>query len=189
MFPRENRTWSNSLTTRATRATRAWVRPRLSLSHISQVWLLSPSRLLGPMPTGKLARAIALLPGHATQRGDFRLWQRLATYGYRGAQFFCVGIVSTLLGHGSTMALVSLKPKTADSKELSPLVQTSVVWATFMVVSSNLRYQTVNCIEERLLDSLFTGAPRNLATLVLRFGNCFSGSLQWVWFARFTGLQ
>jgi phosphatidylserine synthase len=76
------------------------------------------------------------------------------------------------------MALVSLKPKTADSKELSPLVKTSLVWASFMVASSNLRYQTVNCIEERVLDTVFTGAPRNLATLVLRFANCFSGSLQ-----------
>ena len=67
------------------------------VADFSLVWLLSPSRMLGPMPTGKLARAIAMLPGHATQKGDFKLWQRFATYGYRGAQFFCVGIVSTLV--------------------------------------------------------------------------------------------
>jgi len=159
------------------------------VADFSLVWLLSPSRMLGKAPTGAFLGAIRSLPGHMFQKGNFTLAQRAATTAYRGAQFFCVGVISTLLGHGSTIALVNMRPKEENQKELSPLIKTSLVWASFMVISSNLRYQTVNGIEDRLLDAMFKGGPRNLATFFLRFGNCYAGGMQWVSFARLTGLQ
>lgn len=159
------------------------------VADFSLVWLLSPALNLRPVPSGKLARTIASLPGHASQKGAFAVWQRASTIAYRAAQFFCVGIVSTMLGHGSTIALANARGKVEGQKELSPLVPTAVGWASFMVISSNFRYQTVNGIEERLFDALFKGMPRNVATFFLRFGNCWFGGINWIWYARFVGLQ
>jgi len=159
------------------------------VADFSLVWLLSPALNLRPIPTGKLARTIATLPGHASQKGAFALWQRASTIAYRAVQFFCVGMVSTMIGHGSTMALANARGKVEGQKELSPLLPTAVGWASFMVISSNFRYQTVNGIEERLFDACLKGAPRNVATFFLRFGNCWFGGMNWIWYARAVGLQ
>ena len=70
------------------------------VADFSLVWLLSPALNLRPIPTGKLARTIATLPGHASQKGAFALWQRASTIAYRAAQFFCVGMVSTMVSAG-----------------------------------------------------------------------------------------
>ena len=41
-----------------------------------------------------------------------------------------------------------LDPK-PDYKPLAPVLDNSAIWGTFMAVSTNLRYQLVNCIEDR----------------------------------------
>mmetsp|Transcript_33095 Transcript_33095/g.55429 ORF Transcript_33095/g.55429 Transcript_33095/m.55429 type:complete len:413 (+) Transcript_33095:182-1420(+) len=159
------------------------------VSDFSLVWLLSPALNLRPTPTNALAKTIASLPSHAFQQGSFALWQRASTIAYRAMQFFAVGTASTLVGHGSTIAIVNSRGKVEGQKELSPLLPTVAGWASFMVISSNFRYQTVNGIEERIFDAFFTGAPRNLATFVVRFANCWFGGLNWIWYARAIGLQ
>eukprot|EP00976_Prorocentrum_cordatum_P051892 1047970-Prorocentrum_minimum.AAC.1 len=51
----------------------------------------------------------------------------------------CLGVDQ--IGHGSTMALANARGKVEGQKELSPLVPTAIGWASFMVISSNFRYQ------------------------------------------------
>ena len=45
------------------------------------------------------------------------------------------------VGHGSTIAIVNSRGKVEGQKELSPLLPTVAGWASFMVISSNFRYQ------------------------------------------------
>eukprot|EP00854_Cymbomonas_tetramitiformis_P002011 gene2011-2698_t len=145
------------------------------IGDFSLVWLLAPRRFFGPLPTTASAKILHSLPSHCLQIGNYAVWQRAAT---------------VAVGHGATVALVSMRPKQEGAKELAPVWQNSFTWASFMVISSNLRYQLVNSIEERGLEKFVpAGIVRNSTQFVLRFGNCFAGGLQWVWFARMAGLQ
>lgn len=59
--------------------------------------------------------------------------------------------------HRLNVSKVEMRPvdEKEEAVELAPVLENSLAWASFMAVSSNLRYQTVNCIEERLLVSPF----------------------------------
>ncbi|KAK9824347.1 hypothetical protein WJX72_009595 [[Myrmecia] bisecta] len=153
------------------------------------VWLLSPSRSFKPPSNNSAARWINGLPGHALQVGPFSPVQRLATIGYRGLQFFCVGFGSSILGHSLTKFMVDRSNEGAgahkDDKQLAPVLDNSLGWGGFMALSSNSRYQLVNGFEERVLNN----GVKSVVTFLLRFGNTFVGGAQWVWFARCVGLQ
>ncbi|KAK3285302.1 hypothetical protein CYMTET_7092 [Cymbomonas tetramitiformis] len=183
------------------------------IGDFSLVWLLAPRRFFGPLPTTASAKILHSLPSHCLQIGNYAVWQRAATVAKSreprglhrhvvctgshvvctGSHVVCAGVacvVDPLVGHGATVALVSMRPKQEGAKELAPVWQNSFTWASFMVISSNLRYQLVNSIEERGLEKFVpAGIVRNSTQFVLRFGNCFAGGLQWVWFARMAGLQ
>ena len=68
-----------------------------------------------------------------------------------------------------------------------------MTYGAYMALSSNLRYQMVaGLIEQRCLEPLLTErypAALGPTCLVIRLANTFIGSLLWVDFARFTGLQ
>ena len=72
------------------------------------------------------------------------------------------------------------------------LVKMSVAYAVYMAVSGNLRYQVVaGVIEERGIEAAFQGRPQLCKALstVARAGNSVLGSLLWVDFIRFLGMQ
>lgn len=68
----------------------------------------------------------------------------------------------------------------------------SLAYASYMAVSSNLRYQLIaGVVEERGIESYFADNPRlcNVLSFAVRTGNTFLGSLWWVDFIRILGLQ
>lgn len=70
------------------------------------------------------------------------------------------------------------------------VLPTSIAFAGFMVVSSNTRYQIVNSFEANLLPSVPGGAAAQAVTsFVLRTYNNYLGSSNWIWWAKFNGLQ
>lgn len=167
------------------------------LGDFAIVWLLSPRASFAPASTAPLARALRGLPAHSLQVGGYSLAQRVGALALRGAQFFGVGFGAAAVGHSLTLAaLDSQKAAAAARGERVALAEpagvgaTAAAWGWFMGVSSNARYQLVNGFEERVLDVLPLGAgPKSLATFLLRFGNTYLGTLNWMWWAKEVGVQ
>ncbi|KAK9835413.1 hypothetical protein WJX81_007941 [Elliptochloris bilobata] len=189
------------------------------IGDFAVVWLLSPRRNFQPLPTRRLPMALAALPAHCLQVETFSVGQRVATVALRGSQFFAVGFLSSLLGHGLTVYLVHAKRDRRDAMReearaevraghggaaaraaasaefgedaaLAPVLDNSLGWGAFMATSANVRYQLVNAFEERFLERALSGrAARLAATCVLRFSNTYLGSAMWVACARVAGLQ
>ena len=64
------------------------------------------------------------------------------------------------------------------------------VYAVFMGVSSNTRYQIVNSLEAFALPAVPGGpAVQTAASFVVRTFNNYLGSSNWIWWAKFRGLQ
>ncbi|KAG4386999.1 hypothetical protein GLYMA_11G160484v4 [Glycine max] len=100
------------------------------------------------------------------------------------------------VGIGITNALINVqkavnKTFTAEAENL-PIISTSVAFGVYMVVISNLRYQVLaGIIEQRILEPLL---HRNKLILTatyftIRTANTYWGSLLWVDFARWVGVQ
>lgn len=72
-----------------------------------------------------------------------------------------------------------------------PLVGTAAVWALFMAVSSNLRYQAVFGLEALVDATIARRVPpaAYAATVALRFANNVVGGEQFVDLARWAGVQ
>ncbi|GAB0497541.1 hypothetical protein MMPV_008876 [Pyropia vietnamensis] len=80
----------------------------------------------------------------------------------------------------------------AAKDKIANMVLVSVAYATFLGVSSGSRYQLVNGVEGHIFPRLFKTTPKaveEMATFLLRLGNTFWGSQQWVIFASYTGVQ
>lgn len=156
------------------------------------VWLLSPKASFAAKAGG--GGPIASLPGYCLQVGDYSVVERVSTLMYRGFQFLGVGFGASVIGHGLTKYLVDKQEAgmaEADrGKPLASVLDNSLGWGSFMMVSSNTRYQIVNTIEERLLDPFVPSLVlRNILIFALRFGNTFVGGEQWVRYAAMIGLQ
>lgn len=119
---------------------------------------------------------------------------------FKGVQFGIAGFLSSLVGHGLTRSLVTMRDKgknagggdeAEEQVELAPIIPTSLAWGGFLMTSSNVRYQIVNGIEQRMLDPLLgsNGAMLTAVTFALRFGNCYLGGLQWLPWAKMCNLQ
>jgi hypothetical protein len=91
-----------------------------------------------------------------------------------------------------------IKARKAVSKDFEgesediPIVSTSVAYGVYMAVSSNLRYQILaGVIEQRMLEPLLHHHKLVLSALcfAVRTGNTFLGSLLWVDYAKWIGIQ
>lgn len=165
------------------------------IADVSVVWLLSTKANFKPQAKGKLARAFAALPAHAFQVGDFTLTQRASNVLLRAAQFMAVGFGSSVVGHTLTSRMVEEQRKSTPKgeekpDELSPVLPTSLGWGSFMALSANTRYQLINGVEDRILESAVQNSLiKTLVTLGMRFTNTYTGGLQWMWYASKIGLQ
>jgi hypothetical protein len=68
----------------------------------------------------------------------------------------------------------------------------SALYAVFLGASSGSRYQLINGVESHIFPRLFANTPHlfeQAATFLLRYGNTFWGSQQWVIFCRLTNVQ
>jgi hypothetical protein len=127
---------------------------------------------------------------------SFSLLQRLGAILRNGAKLFAVGTSASLIGTGVTNA--SIKARKAVDKDLEdeiediPVVSTSVAYGVYMAISSNLRYQILaGVIEQRMLEPLLHNHKLLLSAMcfAVRTGNTFLGSLLWVDYARWVGVQ
>ncbi|OAY82365.1 Protein RETICULATA-RELATED 4, chloroplastic [Ananas comosus] len=100
------------------------------------------------------------------------------------------------IGTGITNVLINIRKAFdkdfASEAEDVPVLSTSVAYGVYMAVSSNLRYQILaGIIEQRMLEPLLHNRKLALSAMcfAVRTGNTFLGSLMWVDYARWIGIQ
>ncbi|KAK2379704.1 protein RETICULATA-RELATED 4, chloroplastic [Trifolium repens] len=167
------------------------------------VWLPAPTVSLRPplsVSAGVIAKFFFGCPENAFQVAlagtSFSLIQRIGAIVRNGAKLFAVGTGASLIGTGVTNALINARKVVdksfADEAEEVPVLSTSVAYGVYMAVSSNLRYQILaGIIEQRILDPLLHRNKLLLSAVcfAVRTGNTFLGSLLWVDYARWVGVQ
>ncbi|XP_058729495.1 protein RETICULATA-RELATED 4, chloroplastic-like [Vicia villosa] len=167
------------------------------------VWLPAPTVSLRPplsVSAGVIAKFFFGCPENAFQvalaGSSFSLIQRIGAIVRNGAKLFAVGTGASLIGTGVTNALINARKVVdksfADEAEEVPVLSTSVAYGVYMAVSSNLRYQILaGIIEQRILDPLLHQNKLLLSAVcfAVRTGNTFLGSLLWVDYARWVGVQ
>mmetsp|Transcript_7652 Transcript_7652/g.23174 ORF Transcript_7652/g.23174 Transcript_7652/m.23174 type:complete len:208 (+) Transcript_7652:736-1359(+) len=160
------------------------------------VWLLSPAmRFAPPPPADSIGAFLNRMPRHALQQGRFSLAQRLFCVVFKGLQFGLIGFIASTIGHSATKALVTyrekMNPEDKSDVKLAPVLQNSLGWGFFMMTSSSPRYQSVNAIEQRIVDTMFKNnlAVATALTFSLRLANCLFGGEHWLRMAKQLKLQ
>lgn len=181
------------------------------------VWLPAPTVALRPVlgsNAGRIASFFAACPDNAFQvalRGTtYSLLQRLGAIVRNGGKLVAVGTTASMFGCGMTNGLIYArkalaKPGSADAVAAAaaaaespkdepkvPILSTSLAYGVYMAVSSNLRYQVLaGVVEQRMLEPLLHDKKLLLSILsfAVRTGNTFLGSLLWVDYARWVGVQ
>eukprot|EP00245_Coleochaete_scutata_P007772 TRINITY_DN23532_c0_g1_i1.p1 TRINITY_DN23532_c0_g1~~TRINITY_DN23532_c0_g1_i1.p1 ORF type:complete len:430 (+),score=77.22 TRINITY_DN23532_c0_g1_i1:195-1484(+) len=171
------------------------------------VWLPAPTVALRPgmsKQANALARFFYSCPDNAFQvalRGSsFTMLQRVGAIVRNGGKLFGVGTCASLVGTAATNGLITVrkamdknfKAEEKGSEVEVPILQTTAAYGVYMSISSNLRYQIVaGVIEQRMLEPWLHSHKLALSLLcfVVRTGNTFLGSLMWVDYARFVGVQ
>lgn len=167
------------------------------------VWLPAPTVSLKPplaVSAGLLTKFFYGCPENAFQVAlagtSFSFLQRVGAVVRNGAKLFAVGSSASVVGTGITNTLINIRKffdkSYAMEAEDVPVLATSIGYGVYMSVSSNLRYQVLaGVIEQRMLEPLLHKHKLALSAIcfVVRTGNTFLGSLMWVDFARWTGIQ
>ncbi|KAL5543602.1 hypothetical protein UlMin_007386 [Ulmus minor] len=167
------------------------------------VWLPAPTVSLRPplaVSAGPLAKFFYGCPENAFQVAlagtSYSLLQRIGAIVRNGAKLFAVGTSASLIGTGVTNALINTRKAIdksfAGEAEDVPILSTSAAYGVYMAVSSNLRYQVLaGIIEQRILEPLLHQHKLALSAICFAFrtGNTFLGSLMWVDYARWVGVQ
>lgn len=167
------------------------------------VWLPAPTVSLRPplaVGAGSIAKFFYGCPDNAFQVAlagtSYSFLQRIGAIVRNGAKLFVVGTGASLVGTGITNLLINARKAIdksfAGEAEDVPVLSTSVAYGVYMAVSSNLRYQVLaGIIEQRILEPMLHQHKIILSAIcfVVRTGNTFLGSLMWVDYARWTGIQ
>ncbi|KAL6966529.1 Protein RETICULATA-RELATED 4, chloroplastic [Sarracenia purpurea var. burkii] len=167
------------------------------------VYLPAPTVSLRPpvaVNAGVITKFFYNCPDNAFQvalsGSSYSFLQRIGAIVRNGAKLFAVGTTSSLVGTVITNALINAKKavdkSSADEVENVPVLATSAGYGVYMAVSSNLRYQVLaGVIEQRILEPLLHQHKLLLSALcfAVRTGNTFLGSLLWVDYARWIGIQ
>ncbi|XP_034912048.1 protein RETICULATA-RELATED 4, chloroplastic [Populus alba] len=167
------------------------------------VWLPAPTVSLRPplaLSAGPVSKFFYSCPDNAFQVAlagtSYSFLQRIGAILRNGAKLFAVGTGASLVGVGITNALINARKafdkSFAGEAEDVPILSTSVAYGVYMAVSSNLRYQILaGVIEQRVLEPMLHQQKVILSAIcfVVRTGNTFLGSLMWVDYARWVGIQ
>jgi len=167
------------------------------------VWLPAPTVSLRPRLTagaGGLAKFFYNCPDNAFQVAltgqTFTLLQRIGAIVRNGSKLLAVGTTASLVGTASTNALIAVRRKVDKNFEGEtediPILQTSLAYGVYMAISSNLRYQILaGVVEQRILEPMLHKQKLLLSIMsfAVRTGNTFLGSLMWVDYARWVGVQ
>uniref|UniRef100_A0A7N0VE56 Uncharacterized protein n=1 Tax=Kalanchoe fedtschenkoi TaxID=63787 RepID=A0A7N0VE56_KALFE len=148
---------------------------------------------------GRFQRATAALPSSVFEAEKpgcrFSARQRLASYFYKGILYGSVGFGCGLIGQGIANAIMNAKRNMKKSDEdipVPPLIQSAALWGVFLAVSSNTRYQIVNALEYLVEASPLAKKVPPVAmafTVGVRFANNVYGGMQFVDWARLSGVQ
>ncbi|CAI8617146.1 unnamed protein product [Vicia faba] len=173
------------------------------LADFMLVYLPAPTVSLRP-PLGVSAGAISKFfhncPDNAFQVAlsgtSYSVLQRFGAIVRNGSKLFAVGTGASLVGTAVTNALINAKKavnkSSAEEIENVPILSTSAAYGVYMAVSSNLRYQVLaGVIEQRVLEPMLHQHKLILGALcfAVRTGNTYLGSLLWVDYARWIGVQ
>ncbi|XP_057457723.1 protein RETICULATA-RELATED 1, chloroplastic [Lotus japonicus] len=171
---------------------------------IALVGLLAPYARIGKPSVskgllGRFQHACAALPSsvfEAQRPGcKFSVKQRIATYFYKGALYGSVGFGCGIIGQGIANAIMNAKRSISKSEEdipIPPLLQSAALWGFFLAVSSNTRYQIINGLESLVEASPVAKKVPLVAmafTVGVRFGNNIYGGMQFVDWAKWSGVQ
>lgn len=125
----------------------------------------------------------------------FSAQQRIATYFYKGLLQGGVGFGCGIVGQGIANLIMTAKRSIKKSDEdipVPPLLKSAALWGFFLAVSSNTRYQVINGLESVVEASPFAKnfPPVAMAfTVGVRFANNIYGGMQFVDWARLSGVQ
>ncbi|KAK6937173.1 Protein RETICULATA-related [Dillenia turbinata] len=167
------------------------------------VYLPAPTVSLRPalaVNAGAIARFFHNCPDNAFQVAlagtSYSFVQRMGAIVRNGAKLFVVGTSASLVGTAATNALIKARQavdkSSAGETEDLPILSTSVAYGVYMAISSNLRYQILaGVIEQRILEPLLHNRKLLLgaSSFAVRTGNTYLGSLLWVDYARWVGIQ
>ncbi|KAJ4982142.1 hypothetical protein NE237_032979 [Protea cynaroides] len=171
---------------------------------IALVGMLAPYARFGQSTAskgllGSLQHASRALPSsvfEAERPGcRFTLQQRIATYFYKGVLYGAVGFSCGIIGQGIANLIMTAKRNINKSEEdipVPPLVKSAVLWGIFLGVSSNTRYQIINGLEHLVEASPLAKRvpPLSMAfTVGVRFANNFYGGIQFIDWAKWSGVQ
>ncbi|XP_073040458.1 protein RETICULATA-RELATED 1, chloroplastic-like [Primulina eburnea] len=171
---------------------------------IALVGMLAPYARIGKRSIssgflGRMQHVCGALPSsvfEAERPGiRFSLQQRIGTYFYKGVLYGSVGFGCGLIGQGIANVIMNAKRSIKKSEEdipVPPLVKSAALWGVFLAVSSNTRYQIVNGLESLVEASPLAKQipPVALAfTVGVRFANNIYGGMQFVDWAKWSGVQ
>ncbi|XP_073273030.1 protein RETICULATA-RELATED 1, chloroplastic-like [Primulina huaijiensis] len=171
---------------------------------IALVGMLAPYARIGKRSIssgflGRMRHVCGALPSsvfEAERPGiRFSLQQRIGTYFYKGVLYGSVGFGCGLIGQGIANVIMNAKRSIKKSEEdipVPPLVKSAALWGVFLAVSSNTRYQIVNGLESLVEASPLAKQipPVALAfTVGVRFANNIYGGMQFVDWAKWSGVQ
>ncbi|KAK9279515.1 hypothetical protein L1049_013194 [Liquidambar formosana] len=148
---------------------------------------------------GRIQHACGALPSsvfEAERPGcNFSVKQRIATYFYKGVLYGSVGFGCGLIGQGIANLIMTAKRSIKTSEEdipVPPLVKSAALWGVFLAISSNTRYQIVNGLERLVEASPLAKQVPPVAmafTVGVRFANNIYGGMQFVDWAKWSGVQ
>ncbi|KAH7421078.1 hypothetical protein KP509_13G039500 [Ceratopteris richardii] len=167
------------------------------------VFLPAPTVPLGSLVSkqpGIFANIFRGCPDNAFQVAlagtSYSVAQRFGAIVRNGGKLFCVATSASIIGTSATNLLIYLRKvfnkNYAGSSEDVPILSMSVAYGAYAAVSSNLRYQFLaGVVEQRILQPMLENQKLALSAIcfVVRTGNTFLGSLMWVDYARWIGVQ
>ncbi|OIW01228.1 hypothetical protein TanjilG_10389 [Lupinus angustifolius] len=172
--------------------------------NVALVGMLAPYARIGKPSVssgflGGMLKAYAALPSsvfEAERPGcRFSVNQRLGTYFYKGIMYGAVGFTCGIIGQGIANFIMNTKRSIKKSEEdipVPPLLKSAALWGVFLAVSSNTRYQIVNGLERLVEASPVAKQVPSVAlafTVGVRFANNVYGGMQFVDWARLSGVQ
>eukprot|EP00871_Galdieria_phlegrea_P002075 jgi/Galph1/2869/GphlegSOOS_G1513.1 len=168
------------------------------LADFALVYFPAPVASLMPashMKTSWITSFSKSLPGSVFQAGQYTFGQRASSYCFKVSQLALTGFCCSFIGVALTNSIIlfrkAMDPSFTPENQMSNVLTTSAAYGVFLGLSAGTRYQLVNGIEQHIFPRMFHAVPgmESLATFLLRWGNTFWGSQQWVMFAKFTGVQ
>ncbi|CAL0320347.1 unnamed protein product [Lupinus luteus] len=141
------------------------------------------------------------IPDNAFQKNpvgtNWNLNHRVASVVFGGLKLAGVGFISSIGAVASSNSLYTIRkffnPDVITNQRVlrSPVFKTAIVYALFLGVSANLRYQIIaGLVEQRISDQFASQTFLvNMLSFVTRTINSYWGTQQWIDLARSTGLQ